>query len=256
MGGLPESTKAQIFNQSPNLIPAVADWDREIAFSHYIQEKLIGLVSHLSGGKIQNHERDWNSRKSVSLKDDIEDQIASTVNEDDVGIGPSIGTGKKKSGARRASAPELETVIGRDGKFYVMINQMVALVRESSGVEISADQIRHLVKKGVVPAVKFNDIMHTDLPPRENAWLFEHTDDNRKLIISILGDIECQQRSMSKTKAAAFLECSEKSMSRYEKKGLITSHTIQGHIYYSIEDLVRLYNQLPLKVGRPPSTTH
>jgi hypothetical protein len=250
LGGLPESVKQRIESTSPNLVDLAVDWDREIAFSHYMESKLVYLTRTLTGTEL-DEDRRYSSR-TTQLHDN---QISGLGEEDDDG-NTEIARCKHRIIDRGAPNRKTESsykskhVIGLDGRTYLMVMQMSDFVRERSGVEVSADHLRYLAKTGRAPATRINDVFGTKLLTKDNFWLFEPSDENLKVIIDAVRDPETRGLTLRST-AARVLNRSEKTLSRYERNGLLTPQRIHNHIYYSVEDLRRLVEQLPLEEGRP-----
>ena len=257
LGGIPDEQKkiAEELSQLPAALPA--DWDRELAFSHYIQQKLRRIVREEVGP-----DHPWkNKKKKPQLPhDDIlcaDDESDSESGDQIPGEIPQIFKGEaKRRGKQRPRNGFYDESYERDAQGFLKTKDMADFMNHEVGIYVSPRQLRDWAKQGLVPAARAQDYLPAKLPVRRNHWLFRDDEET----ISAISDTARSRRMPSqaapggmiaRARVAKLLEISEKTLRKRESEGWLTPQPIRGSVYYTLEEVKRLKDRPPSKIGRP-----
>lgn len=271
LGGLTEEDRSGIAERAGFAEILPRDWDREIAFTHYIEQKLRSLAGTLVGTTQYAGEHAQSDRTEGMLSDDELVPADLDGNDDTIHICNQsylADTEKEQARVRKSREHRNKTdgpegqVIGPDGKAYLMVSQMATKASDMAGFLISSYQIRQWAKSGLVSAARRSNVFGRKFTTRENHWLFEPTEQTLNQIVETAKAMSGTPTGMiSRTRLSEILKSqgrpeSPKTLSRYEHKGVLTSVRVGGNICYSVEEVARLAEQPPAKPGRPQKEKH
>jgi len=173
LGGLSDEAR-QLVASSAMLGDLPLDWDREITFSHYIQQKLGKLVRDLVGDQFCSDEERLPD-ESVLRADHTGgaqpgDESAEAFIED------TQRTGKGQPRKRERESPE------PDMNGFLKIREMAQLASDAVGYRVTAWQLREWARKGLVPTERSQSFSKTQLPRRRDYWLFRPDEETLRAI--------------------------------------------------------------------------
>jgi len=252
LGGLSDKEKSEIADRSQLAELCPADWDREIAFTHYIEQKLDYLVTKLGGPAATVRERSRADR-TEGLPPDHEiahdSGVASASSVAEPVKSDAWPARRAKNTARMSVKEKLE---GPNGETYFRINEVAEAATDAAGFEITALQVRKWTKQGRVRAIRYSELCGSRVPRRIDYWLFP---DNEETIESIVEIAKNPNRPpagfVSRNRLAQLLNCHTSSLYRCEKKGWLKPVRFGRNICYRLEDVKALHEKTSFKVGRP-----
>lgn len=255
LGGLCEDAEARIqelveSQLSPN-------WDREIAFTHFIQERLGYLVEKMAGGKGTARERSRKARTD-RLPDDNRmpgsDQ-GFPGDEDTDGVSDGGGDSRPDHVQRIKDQERLlleDAIRGPDGKDYLRVNEMAELATRTAAFEIASSQLRKWARQGLVSATRLGLLLEVPLTRRNNHWLFAVDDETISTIVRLAKNVgKPPEEFITRGRLAEILRCSEWVLREYEKKGWLIPRKFSGRVCYAVAEVEQLRSKTTMKRGRP-----
>jgi len=240
VGRMPDDVRKHIEKTSSLPSPAPVDWDREIAFSHYIEQKLLVLVGQLAGGS----DAAWTPLTFDELPED--DELPDDIDlgwETDDGLSDVLAEDKLRTGRARSSKSRNEQVtLGSEYPGYLKINEMALQASIALGVSISPWQLRNWAKNGIIPSERAQTFSSTRLPARRNYWLFRDDEETfSRIVLAARGkaakDDAGSAGFITRARLAEIAGVNEKTLRRYEKRGLLSPVRRGRCICYSVEQV-------------------